>query len=105
MLLKFQRRGVPVVRPSASEQASSVFRVGDPIPTSGIYRAVHGDHRLAHDITLLSGDVFPRCSKCGETVIFELLAAAPAGLHDSDFRVRLYVIPHPEVFEDAREIA
>ena len=94
-----------VVRPTASEQSSSTFCVGDRIPTSGIYRAVHGDHRLAHDITLLTGDVFPRCNKCGDTVIFELLAAAPAGLHDRDFRVRLYEIPHPDVADDAIQVA
>lgn len=72
------------------------FRPGEFVPMSGIYRAFHGDHRLAHEITLLSGHHFPRCKKCGDLVQFELVSAAPASIHDRDFRVDLYEIPHPD---------
>jgi hypothetical protein len=73
-----------------------MFRVGERVRSSGIYRAIHGDHRVAHEVTLLSGDVFPRCKKCGCEVLFELVAAGLDTLHDATFRVRLYEIPHPE---------
>ena len=72
------------------------YRVGERVPKSGIYRAFHDGHRLAHDVTLLAGGVFPRCNKCSITVHFELLAEAPDGMGDRDFRVQLYEIPHPE---------
>ncbi len=72
------------------------YRVGERVPLSGIYRAFHDGHRLAHDVTLLAGGVFPRCNKCGITVHFELVSEAPSGMNDRDFRVQLYEIPHPD---------
>lgn len=72
------------------------FAVGSRIPASGIYRAVHGDHRTAHELTLLVGRTFPRCKKCGNQVMFELIREAPDNISDRDFRVELYEIPHPE---------
>src|SRR5690348_4412826 len=105
MSVKFRRSDLHEVGPAPSEQSSSYFRVGDAITSSGIYRAIHGDHRVAHEITLLSGDVFPRCRKCGKDVIFELVVAAPAANRDRAFRVRLYEIPHPEVPDPSVEVA
>ncbi len=72
------------------------FRVGQNIPSSGIYRVFHRGHREAHEVTLLAGEVFPRCSKCGTDVQFSLTEAAPTLESQSGFRVRLYEIPHPE---------
>lgn len=77
------------------------FRVDEFIPQSGIYLAVHGDHRLSHEVTLLAGGRFPRCKKCGERVTFALIKAAPAGIADRDFRIQLYEIPHPYDEADA----
>lgn len=76
------------------------FRVGSAVPVSGIYRAVHGDHRLAHEVTLISGQCFPRCRKCGDSVYFELVREAPIATRDLNFRVELYEIPHPETHPD-----
>lgn len=73
-----------------------VFRVGDAISESGIYRVHHLDHRIPHEVTLLRNEVFPRCAQCGDAMYFELVRAVP-GLEEKDFRVRLYSIPSSEV--------
>ncbi len=104
MLPKLSLRGLHLVRQESSAQASSQYRVGDPIAPGGIYRASHGDHRLAHEVTLLSGGLFPRCKKCGNGVTFELVAEAPAAMNDRDFPIRVYEIPHPEP-DDANQVA
>jgi hypothetical protein len=56
----------------------AAFRTGVVIPKSGIYRVIHGAHRLPHEVTLFADGVFPRCSKCEDEVVFELLHAVPA---------------------------
>lgn len=53
-----------------------MFKTGETIPTTGIYRVKHAEHRLPHDCTLIEGYEFPRCSKCGEAVE-ECIASAP----------------------------
>jgi len=72
-----------------------VFRVGDTIPKSGIYRVYHSAHRKPHEVTLLSKETFPPCMKCGHSVSFELVKAIPR-LEDKDFQIRLYAIPDEE---------
>ena len=71
------------------------FRAGEPILESGIYRVFHGEHRMAHEVTLLRGELFPECKTCGSIAHFELVRPAPGLETDSDFRVRLYQVPHP----------
>lgn len=95
--------GIHLVNRLKAEQQD--FRVGDFIPESGIYLAVHGDHRLSHEVTLLAGVRFPRCSKCGDLVTFALAKAAPASIVDRDFRIQLYEIPHREADECAGDVA
>ena len=76
------------------------FRCGEKILKSGIYRVVHEKHRLPHEVTLLSGQLFPRCMKCEAMVYFELLRSAP----DNDFapfRVALYALPAEEEEQDS----
>ena len=68
------------------------YRTGDRIPSSGIYNVIHRLHRAPHEVTLLVGDVFPRCAKCGDAVEFELLKSAP-DLIGRDFAIHLYEIP------------
>jgi len=105
MSSKLITRGVHLVRPRSPEQSfDSVYRVGDTVRVSGIYRAVHDDHRVSHEVTLVAGDAFPRCKKCGTTVTFELMIAATSDLTGLAFRVHLYEIPHPEP-EDTLQIA
>lgn len=68
------------------------YKTGRRIPQSGIYRVLHSEHRLPHDVTLLGGQYFPRCAQCGNDVQFELLRAAPE-INDSDFHVVVYELP------------
>jgi hypothetical protein len=68
------------------------YRTGQKIPDSGIYKVVHRQHRLPHEVTLLKGDTFPRCAKCGDLVEFELIHAAPDH-RASDMPVQLYALP------------
>jgi hypothetical protein len=51
-------------------------RTGHLVSESGIYLVIHSQHRLPHSVTICKGETFPRCSKCNELVVFELLQAA-----------------------------
>jgi hypothetical protein len=53
--------------------------------------------RLPQEVTLLAGEVFPRCSKCKQAVRFRLLRTVPVPPGRSGFRVVLYELP---VLED-----
>jgi hypothetical protein len=69
-----------------------VFRTGQSVPESGIYRVTHGGHRLPHEVTLLREQTFPRCSKCANLVEFEPVALAPR-LRERRGRIVLYELP------------
>ncbi len=60
------------------------FRPGDSATTTGVYRATHLRHRMPHEITVLEGEVFPRCKKCGDKVKYQLVHAAPRLKGDVD---------------------
>jgi hypothetical protein len=79
---------------AVTESRAAFFRAGETILRSGIYRVYHADHRLNHELTLLVGEVFPRCEKCGDAVQFELVTAASLDTGIA-FRVKLYQVPHP----------
>jgi hypothetical protein len=49
------------------------YHTGDLVPDSGIYRVVHSVHRLPHSVTICKGERFPRCAKCADKVVFELI--------------------------------
>ncbi len=70
-------------------------KVGEYIEKSGIYRVFHGDHRISHEVILLSGEMFSACELCNDSVSFELLREAPNLREDFDFKVKLYRLPHP----------
>jgi hypothetical protein len=53
------------------------YETGDIAPETGIYMVVHSAHRLPHEAVVIQGQRFPKCQKCGDTVLFELLHAAP----------------------------
>ena len=53
------------------------YKTGHRIPESGIYKVTHLQHRLPHEVTLIKGETFPRCAKCGDLVSFELVHSAP----------------------------
>lgn len=66
------------------------FRTGELISESGIYRVIHEGHRLPHEVSLFSDQVFPRCAKCNDAVKFELIHAATDFLNEHGFRIYLY---------------
>jgi hypothetical protein len=52
---------------------AKVFKCGQRIPASGIYRVIHAQHRLPQEVKLVKGEVFPRCMECGEVVRFRMV--------------------------------
>jgi hypothetical protein len=54
-----------------------VYRTGDEVPQTGIYRVIHTAHRLPHEAVIIAGQRFPKCQKCSGAVVFELVHAAP----------------------------
>ena len=69
------------------------FYTGQEVPETGIYRVVHSGHRLPHEVTLLAGQTFPRCSKCQDAVEFEVVRHAPHIETDLGFRIIVYELP------------
>jgi hypothetical protein len=55
----------------------AIFHCGERATHSGLYRAVHAwPHPETHPVTVICGDLFPRCVHCFEEVRFELEVAA-----------------------------
>ena len=65
---------------------------GQIVPESGIYLVIHKGHRLPHEVTLLKGQLFPRCAKCAELVEFEAVQTV-AQLSERRGAVILYELP------------
>lgn len=55
--------------------AAALYRPGDKVPVSGVYRIDHHLHRLMHEATLEGGTKFPLCRKCRSGVSFSLVRA------------------------------
>ena len=68
-------------------------KTGQQIPESGVYKVIHQQHRLPHEVTLLKDETFPRCAKCGDRVVFELVHAAPYRRDGIAFQVQVYALP------------
>ena len=50
-----------------------VFKPGDDVPHSGIYRVIHDtNHREEHEVTCVYGKKFPPCNYCGNHPRFVL---------------------------------
>ena len=72
---------------------AQLFKTGEQIPETGVYRVIHAAHRLAHECTLIEGHTFPRCCKCGEVVEFECIATAPNWEPGPTHTIILYELP------------
>jgi len=84
----------PFLVESAQDMANkNYFTTGQFIPESGIYATHHLHHRLPREVTLLKGQQFPRCGRCGNRVLFELVRTAPDIFTDPDFRINLSELP------------
>ncbi len=45
---------------------ATVYKPGDTVPDSGIYKVVHDYvHREEHEVTCVKGEHFPPCNHCG----------------------------------------
>jgi hypothetical protein len=53
----------------------TIFRVGQVVPTSGVYQLEHSQHRLPEEITLPGAQHFPPCASCKFEVNFKFLRA------------------------------
>jgi hypothetical protein len=71
--------------------ASGQFETGSLIPESGTYRVVHAAHRLPSEVSLVRGEKFPRCAKCSDRVIFQLIRANSEKFHYQP--MALYELP------------
>ena len=69
------------------------------MPTTGIYKVIHAEHRLLHEVILSGGDIFPRCAKCSDVVIFELLREVRAKFEYQPIQV--YELPEIDEEEKA----
>jgi hypothetical protein len=63
-----------VVNPPTTEvkRKKRTSRTDETISQSGIYRVIHGNHLLPHEVTLLRNQKFPRCARCNDAVKFQL---------------------------------
>ncbi|HLY93173.1 MAG TPA: hypothetical protein VKQ89_07955 [Candidatus Angelobacter sp.] len=77
------------------------YRSSETIPACGIYRVIHAQHRLPHEVTLIEGQLFPPCSRCHNEVRFELVRGVPALERERRGSVSLYALPVIEEEEDA----
>ena len=64
-----------------------VFQPSDPVTATGVYQVLHYRHRLWHEVTILHGQMFPKCSECGSNLRFRLVRAAPLIEQDRNFRI------------------
>jgi hypothetical protein len=56
----------------AFDSSKRMHRPGERVPTTGIYKVLHHQHREPHDVVLKVSDRFPSCQQCGAHVRFEL---------------------------------
>src|SRR6185437_4378429 len=66
------------------EQSDCTLVPGEPVEQSGIYEICHSDEPRT-SLLLLRNSFFPYCRKCGDSVRFKLLQAAPHISEDPDF--------------------
>jgi hypothetical protein len=72
---------------------AQLYKSSDTIPESGVYRVLHAEHRLPHEVTLIAGQTFPPCVKCHAEVRFELMRELPALSRERRGNVSLYSLP------------
>jgi hypothetical protein len=70
-----------------------LYKSSEMIPESGVYRVIHAQHRLPHEVTLIAGQVFPPCAKCREEVRFQLVRELPELARERRGHVSLYSLP------------
>lgn len=71
------------------------FRTDEIVPQSGIYKVLHRKHRLPHEVSLFRDQQFPRCAKCQNAVVFELLWAVADETQAELLRPRIHLYELP----------
>lgn len=66
------------------ESDREAYRPGQVVPISGIYTAVHKEHREPHDVVAIRGEEFPPCRVCKDQVRFFVTNRVPHMTHDFD---------------------
>ena len=66
------------------ESHRRAFTPGQIVPASGIYTAVHEEHRPRHEIVAVKGEEFPPCRLCKGEVRFYIARLVPHMTHDFD---------------------
>ncbi|HET9283441.1 MAG TPA: hypothetical protein VFR24_15915 [Candidatus Angelobacter sp.] len=83
---KVKGGGKPRHHSARPDQPGNVFAAGEMVKETGIYEVIHDqEHRIAHEVVMLSGDSFPPCDTCAERVRFRLIRTAPYIFQDEDF--------------------
>lgn len=57
-----------------------IYKPGETVPKSGVYRIYHHQHRLMHEATLEKDTRFPQCRACKTKVKFSLIHAAKGSI-------------------------
>jgi hypothetical protein len=78
--------GLESLRMQVTAMAENVFKPGEKAPQSGIYKVLHYQHRLYHEVTVLAGQSLPSCRRCGKDVRFQLVSSAVPVEDDADFQ-------------------
>ena len=73
--------------------SDAFYKTGSIVPESGIYAVRHAPHLLPSEVTLMQGEVFPRCEACEGEVQFRLLRKVVERDPVFRFRVQLYQLP------------
>ena len=69
---------------SSGESEQRPYKPGEAVPTSGVYTAVHQDHRAPHEVVAIRGEEFPTCRQCNAEVRFYVSRLLPHMTHDFD---------------------
>jgi len=71
----------------SNPQRGDIFKPGDTVERSGIYRVVHDPmHNQSHEVTCVYGKKFPPCNHCGNHPRFELIRGAQHIEHNEFFK-------------------
>jgi hypothetical protein len=64
-------------------KVGDVFKPGDEVPTSGIYKVIHDPaHAEQHEVTVVFGKKFPPCGKCKHPRFVLVRAAHHISTHE-----------------------
>ena len=69
------RRRTPVPSLPPGSAAPRLFKAGELVPASGVYRVLHSAHRASHEVSMIAGETLPKCKTCGDSVAYQLIVA------------------------------